>query len=204
MIGSESVRGSVSVMSIRFLVILLCWGVACSARGGAPIVLEDLDGRRSSPLSEGAAGPAVLIFITHDCPIANAYAPEYARLRKEYASRGVVFTLVHVDPDATPERLRRHRVEFGLGQLTVLHDRGHRLVRALGAKMTPEAFVVGKGGKIFYRGRVDNLYADYGKRRRQATHRDLRDALDAILAGRPVPNPRTPSIGCYIPTLKLP
>ena len=49
-----------------------------------------------------------------------------------------------------------------------------------------------------YRGRIDNQYAALGKPRRVVTVHDLRDALDAVLAGRPVANPETEAFGCFI------
>ena len=64
--------------------------------------------------------------------------------------------------------------------------------------MTPEAVVIDSRGEIRYRGRIDNFYADLGKPRQQVTARDLRDALDAVLAGRTVPNPETRALGCAI------
>jgi hypothetical protein len=52
---------------------------------------------------------------------------------------------------------------------------------------------------VLYRGRIDDRVADFGKRRVEPTRRDLRLALDAILAGKPVPARRTKAVGCYIP-----
>lgn len=166
------------------------------------LTLADLDGGKQQPLLLGDKRVRVLLFVTHDCPISNAYCPEYRRLRMEYAAKKVEFTLIYVDPDAKKEELLKHRREFGLNQFKAIHDVRHALVKATGAEMTPEAVVIGKEGKIKYRGRVDNLYADYGKRRRTgATVRDLRNALDALLSGKPVPKPRTEAIGCFIPPL---
>jgi len=56
-------------------------------------------------------------------------------------------------------------------------------------------------GERKYLGRIDDLYADLGKRRARATSLDLRDALDAVLADRPVPRPVTQAVGCFIPPL---
>jgi hypothetical protein len=53
-------------------------------------------------------------------------------------------------------------------------------------------------GEIRYRGRIDNRYEALGRPRRVVTIRDLRDALDAVLAGRPVARPETTALGCYI------
>jgi hypothetical protein len=66
------------------------------------------------------------------------------------------------------------------------------------ATVTPEAVVIDSKGETRYRGRIDNFYAALGKPRQQVTAHDLRDALDAVLAGRPVPNPETKALGCYI------
>jgi len=203
LVGCFAFRVTVFAVQVRWFTFLLSFWVL-SVTAAEPLVVKDLDGVTRTPLEVGEANAVVLVFITHDCPVANGYVPEYRRLFGEYHDRGIGFTLVHVDPDARTERLRRHRNEFGLQSLAVVHDLRHELVRAVGAEMTPEAVVVVSGGAVCYRGRVDNLYADYGKRRREPTRRDLRNALDAILAGRPVPVARTEVIGCHIPPLRLP
>jgi hypothetical protein len=66
---------------------------------------------------------------------------------------------------------------------------------------TPEVAIVTPAGQIAYRGRIDDQYADLGKKRLAPTQRDLREALTSILAGQPVPRPRTVAIGCLIPEL---
>lgn len=163
------------------------------------VKLRDLAGKEQQPFVLAQARAAVLIFTLHDCPVANAYAPELRRLRAAYAPAGVTFLLVHTDPEANPETLRQHQREYQLEPLTVVHDSRHKLVAATGATMTPEAVVITPDARIAYRGRIDNLYADYGRRRRETTAHELRDALDAILASRPVKVSRTPVIGCFIP-----
>ena len=62
--------------------------------------------------------------------------------------------------------------------------------------------VVDSTGKLVYRGRINNFYEDFGKPRRVITQHDLRNALNALLAGKPVPQPRVKAIGCFIPKLK--
>jgi hypothetical protein len=56
-------------------------------------------------------------------------------------------------------------------------------------------------GGLAYRGRIDDLYPELGKKRAAPTKRDLREALAAVLAGKPVPVPRTEAVGCSIPDL---
>ena len=146
-------------------------------------------------------GPAaVLFFITNDCPIANSYAPEIQRICGEYASRGVSCTLVYSDLTLDGAAIRKHRAEFAYpDSIPSVIDAGHKLAQATGATITPEAVVVDHNSKVLYRGRIDNFWAALGKPRRQATEHDLRQALDEVLAGKPVTHSQTPAIGCYIP-----
>lgn len=144
---------------------------------------------------------AVVLFLTIDCPIANRYAPEIERIRLDYAGQGVGLTLVHVDPDLSDEAALVHAREFGLGA-PVAVDRAHAVVGAAGARITPEAVVVDPGGRIRYRGRIDDQFADFGARRVEPSTHDLREALDALIAGKPVAVPETEALGCHIPPLE--
>ena len=167
----------------------------------ASLTLTDVDGKACRPFDLDSAQAIALIFVLHDCPIANAYAPEIQRIARAYQNQPVRLALVYVDPDLTIEQINQHRKDYGHQDTRAFFDREHQLVRATGAEVTPEAVVVTKDGRIAYRGRISNLYADYGKRRRKATKHDLRESLDAILAGSPVPTPRTEALGCFIPKL---
>src|SRR5258706_161747 len=78
--------------------------------------------------------------------------------------------------------------------------RRHGLAKFVGATITPEA-VVYAGGRVAYRGRIDDRYVDLGLERPAATTHDLAEALAAVLAGTPVPHPTTQAVGCYIADL---
>jgi len=144
---------------------------------------------------------AVFIFITHDCPIANKFAPEIKRLHAAYSTRGVRFYLVHAEPEFKPEAAKKHAQEFGY-TCPILIDTQHALVKRAGATITPEAAVFSPGGTLQYRGRINDIYVDLGKSRTAPTRHDLKDALNSILAGTPVKTPRTPAIGCQISDLE--
>ena len=163
------------------------------------VVLLDLVGVEHRPLQvKGAAH--VLLFVTVDCPISNNYAPEIRRLVADYGSKGVRFFLVHVDPDVDVTQALAHAEDYDLPR-PVLLDPEHRLVAATGAEVTPEAVVVTPSQPVAYRGRIDDWYADLGRKRQSGPgRRDLRAALDAVLEGRPLPVTRTEAVGCYIPT----
>jgi thiol-disulfide isomerase/thioredoxin len=177
--------------------LLLFWMSACSVDRE----WTDTTGRSHRVLDADAGRATVLLFIATDCPIANAYAPELSRIVDDYEKSGVVFFAVHADPDVSPEAAARHAEEFGF-RCPVLLDPRQELARRVGATVTPEAAVLDAGGKIVYLGRIDDLFYGFGKRRAAATKHELRDAIDAVLAGRPVAKPGEPPFGCEIPPLK--
>ncbi|AWM36395.1 Thiol-disulfide oxidoreductase ResA [Gemmata obscuriglobus] len=165
-----------------------------------PLSLRDIDGKSHTPLTVGDAKANVFLFTTTDCPIANGYSPEIAAIAKDFAARGVQFYAVQVDAGLTVEDARRHAKEFGL-TVPVLIDTKHELVAATGATRTPEAVVLLPDGTVAYRGRINDLYAGLGKKRPAPKTHDLRDALTAVLDGKPVLNARTEAVGCSIPDL---
>ena len=153
-----------------------------------------------APLDTEKHKAALLVFITHDCPVANRYAPEIARITKQFAKQ-VKTTLVYVDPDMTEREMVSHRKDYGYAQIPVVHDRKHALVHASGARVTPEAVIVLPGGKVAYRGRISDFYTGFGVARRVVTQHDLRDALAAVISGQRARPPRGKTIGCFIPKL---
>ncbi len=146
---------------------------------------------------------AVLFFVANDCPISNAFAPEIARICAEYQPKGADCKLVYVDPTLSEKAAKAHAATYRHGAYPVIVDQHHELVKATGVTITPEVAVVNASGKLVYRGRIDNSFAALGQPRRAATEKELRDALDATLAGKPAPHPETKALGCYIPDLKV-
>ena len=160
--------------------------------------MQDVEGADVRPLELGDAKAGVLLFLGTECPISNGFSPTINRIFGEYGGRGVRFWIVHVDPRLSAADAKTHAKEFGY-TCPVLLDSKRRLVERLRPRVTPEAVVVlPPGGAVAYRGRIDDLYVDYGKRRAGATTRDLADALDAVLAGKPVARPDVPGVGCLI------
>jgi len=183
------------LLRVQVTSILLISAVCLSA---ASLTVQDINGVPRSPLHpDGKA--SVLFFITSDCPISNSYAPEIQRICSEYAPRQVACSLVYVDPDLTLADVKKHVKEFGYNGIPAILDSTQKLVHAAAATVTPEAAVIGPSGKVLYRDRIDNVYAALGKRRPEATEKDLRKALDEVLSGKPVSTPQTKAIGCYIP-----
>jgi hypothetical protein len=162
------------------------------------VTIRDVNGVAREPLKVGAGKAKVLFFITNDCPISNAYAPEIARICKDYQARGIGCELVYVDPTLSDEAARKHAQEYGHGDYPRIVDRKHELVNATGVTITPEAAVVDRRGKVVYRGRIDDSFAALGQPRRPVRSADLRNALDEIVAGKAIARPETKALGCYI------
>ena len=158
----------------------------------------DLEGKAQHPLEAGPHRAAVVVFITTDCPIANRSIPELNSIYSDYRDRGVAMTLAHVDPDVTLEIAATHAREYELLPPVVL-DPKHVLVNATGATVTPETAVFDAKGTMVYRGRINDRFPRLGDIRTKASVHDLREALDAILAGKEIAHPRTKPVGCYIP-----
>lgn len=143
----------------------------------------------------------VLFFVSTDCPLSNNYVPEFNRIKQDYTPRGIAFYAVQGDATVAAEEVRRHAKDFGYA-FPYLFDPPESLATFTGAVTVPEAAVLSPRGELLYLGRIDNRLEDYGKQRTQITETDLRDALDAILAGKPVPHPRTHALGCSITRAK--
>lgn len=164
--------------------------------------LQDVQGLEHRPWSDPATRAVVLVFISTDCPIANYYHPTLRILAADYRERGVQLMFVHPNSRTSNVQARDHVKAYGI-TAPVLLDPTQQLVQATGATKTPQAAVIDRQGKVRYLGRIDDTYAGYGQKRPQPTRNDLRDALDAVLAGKPVAVPRTESIGCFIPRLAV-
>lgn len=160
--------------------------------------LVDLGDQTHRPFEDRSTRAIAIVFITPDCPIANYYQPTLRKLGEEFAGRGIPLFLVHSDPEVTADAAAQHAEKFQIAAPVIL-DHDQALARRVDARVTPEAIVVGRDGKILYRGRIDNFYEALGRKRREATEHDLRDALTAIAVGRPVAKPVTKALGCHIP-----
>jgi hypothetical protein len=170
---------------------------------GDGVRIRSVDGQ-TLRLFEPASTVNAIFFIQSDCPISNWYAPVAQQVCREYGSRGVGCTLVYEDVDfgASPQTLdadvRRHLKEYRYSNMPAAIDRTRTVARQAKVSVTPSVAVVDRSGAVRYRGRIDNAYADLGKPRQQVTSHELRDALDAVVAGRRVPNPETQALGCFI------
>lgn len=184
-----------------FFVALLFLGAVGAYPAVPAFQLRDTGGAVHTPAEWQGQKAILLFFVTTDCPVGNSYVPELNRIREAYAGRGVVIYAVQADTTIPESEVARYAKDFRYS-FPLLLDPRQVLVQLTGATVTPQAAVLSPDGRVHYLGRIDNRVADFGKARPEATERDVRDALDAVLAGKPVPHPVTKSIGCAINRIK--
>jgi hypothetical protein len=160
-------------------------------------MLLDADGKPQRPLQVEEAKANVLIFISTECPIANGYLPKINALVRDFTPKSIRFYLVHANPELTAQQVKEHVQQHSI-TAPVLVDRQHELVRATGVKVTPEVVVVLESGRVAYRGRIDDMYANPTASGESAVKPELREALNAVVADREVEVPRTRPLGCSI------
>jgi peroxiredoxin len=180
---------------------LLAVGLLGLLLPGTPgdVVLKDTRGRTIAPLERTGKPATVYFFLLSECPNANAYAPEINRIVAKYQKQNVALTVVMVDPSLSATSASRHAKDYGF-RAPILLDPSQKLTQAAGVKISPSAAVFDRSMRLVYSGRIDDLFYQPGRRRPRATRHDLREAVDATLAGKPVKAARTTAIGCILPT----
>ena len=178
------------------MALILLGMVSCAGPDGS-LSLRDPAGASHAPLNGAEHGVVLLFFLGTECPVSNAYAPDMHRIAEAGMQMGVATYGVYPEPEAAPAAAARHAGENSLG-FTILLDPDQALANRMGITRVPTAVVIAPGGKIAYRGRIDDRYSMAGKRRSIPRTRDLEDALEAILAGALPAVRETPAFGCLL------
>jgi peroxiredoxin len=155
--------------------------------GGGRFSLHDFKGKKA----------VVVVFLSFDCPVSTSYSQPLAELFQAYKEKGVAFLGVITGEDETPAGVAKKAREYKF-PFAVLHDAQGAAAETLGARTTPEAFVLDAQWIVRYHGRIDNTYLARLKKNRETTSHDLPRALDELLAGKSVSRPVTEAIGCKI------
>jgi hypothetical protein len=182
------------------LLLSLSFLTFAAAAADPAITLPGADGKEHTPLAVGDKKAVVLFFVSAYCPTSNTFVKEMNQIAADYGDK-IAFDFVHSDSDLKVTDILQH-TEMNEIKATVLIDKDQRLATLTHARTTPEVAVLGPDGATLYQGRINDLYLGPTKRQRQATTKDLRDALDAIVAGKPVPQAKTEAVGCKISGLK--
>lgn len=158
-----------------------------------------VSGKRIS-LATFAGRPALLVmFICRHCPYVVHVREELARLGKDYAGKAIGIVAISANdavgyPDDAPEQLKAMAQELGF-TFPFCYDERQDIAQAYTAACTPDFFLFDAQRRLVYRGQLDDSRPGNGK---PLTGKDLRAAMDAALAGRPVSAAQQPSLGCNI------
>jgi peroxiredoxin len=159
--------------------------------------LRSVDGGRVGLADFADARLVVLIFASNRCPTVHAYRDRLNDLVATYAPRGVAFAAInsnppHLYPEERFDRMATLADEMGW-QFPYLEDADQAVARRYGPTRTFHVFVLDEDRRVRYHGRFDDA-----RLAERATTSDLRDALDDLLAGRPVATPVTKAFGCSL------
>lgn len=158
--------------------------------------LSDAREQKRISLDDFKGKNLVVIFLGTECPINNAYLATLSELHKTYAPRGVQFLGVNSNRQDTTERVAAHARKHAL-PFPILKDPNNVAADQFGARRTPEAFILDSTKTIVYQGRIDDQFG-ISYQRPKPTRRDLTEALDELLAGKPVSQTHTAVAGCLI------
>jgi hypothetical protein len=149
-------------------------------------------------VSQAPPDVTVYVFTTTDCPISNRLAPEIQRLAARFSEKAK-FVLVYPVASDSPELIREHVKKFAYS-IETRRDIDQKLVKQTGVTVAPEVALL-QGDRVMYRGRIDDRYVELGRERPRPTTHDLEDALNAVIAGKPVAQRETRAVGCFLADL---
>ena len=197
------------ILAIAFLI-----GAAAAARAGestgglalgskvpaavAKTKMKNVDGKMLSIADAAGKSGTLVVFTCNHCPFAKAWEERIVELGNSYAGKGIGVVLINAnDPtmhadDGFDEM--QARAKSRAMKIPYVVDDTSAVARAFGASVTPEAFLFDKAGKLAYHGTIDDNRQEPDK----VTARYLKDALDAVVAGKKPAVPDTKGLGCGI------
>jgi peroxiredoxin len=161
--------------------------------------LPDPSGRVHSLAGFDGAPVLVVMFLSNHCPYVKHVRSMLARVVADYQPKGVAAVGIMSNdvvnyPDDAPERMAEEIRQVGY-TFPYLYDESQGVAKVYRAACTPDFFVFDRERRLVYRGQFDGSRPSNDV---PVTGSDLRAALDAALAGRPIPEPQLPSLGCNI------
>ena len=155
-------------------------------------MLPDVDGTSRSLASLKGKNGSVIIFIAVQCPVSNAYNERMEQLAQDFKAKGINVIGINANSTDDAAAVKAHAVEHKLS-FVILKDAGNKIADRFGAKVTPEAYLLDASNKLLYHGRIDNSKDPAG-----VNSSELRDAVNLVLAGKPVEKTSASSFGCSI------
>ncbi len=154
--------------------------------------LPDADGKDHSLDSLKGKNGTVVLFVATKCPVSNAYNERMEKLAQDYKAKGVNVIGINSNVAELGPEIKSHAASNKL-TFPILKDGGNKIADIFGATVTPEAYFLDANNKLVYRGRIDNA-----RDTSQVVSTELKDAIDAALAGKPVAKSTATAFGCSI------
>jgi peroxiredoxin len=182
-------------MKKLFVSILITAGIITA---GTPAAIEnfslsDYNGKKISITDFKDSKAIVLMFISTQCPVSNAYNERMASLYNDYNGKNIAILGINSNKAETPEEIKEHAQEQNFGFI-ILKDANNIIADKFQASHTPEVYVIHPTTfAVLYHGRIDD-----SQRETKVKSKDLRAALDEIIAGKSVTNKETKAFGCSI------
>lgn len=191
------------LMALVFAIAGVAVAVSARAEGEIPappaigatiedFTLPDANGHEQSLKSLAGKKGTVLLFVSVQCPVSNAYNERMEKLAQDYKARGIAVIGINSNVKEDAAAIKSH-AEANKFTFPVLKDPGNKIADRLGATVTPEAYFLDAGNKLVYHGRIDN-----SRNGDQIESPDLRNALDAVIAGKPIEKTEAKAFGCTI------
>ena len=162
------------------------------------VKMKNVDGKEVSIADAVGKNGTLVIFSCNHCPFAKAWEGRIAEIGNAYMDKGVGVIVINsndpaVQPPDSYDEMQKRAKERSF-HFPYVVDATSDVARAFGATRTPECFLFDKGGKLVYWGAIDDNHKDANA----VKSHYLRDALDALLAGKPVSVAETKAVGCGI------
>jgi peroxiredoxin len=154
--------------------------------------LPDTNGISQSLASLKGSKGTIILFTSARCPMVVAYHERLQQIAADYKAKGINVIGINSNVTEAADELKQHAVANKLAY-SVLRDEGSKVADQFHAQVTPEIYLLNADGKLVYHGGVDdNRSPELVK----ATY--LRDALDAMLQGKPIERTQTRAFGCTV------
>ena len=158
----------------------------------ADFTLPDTAGKDHALSALKGKKGTLIFFTTARCPMVAAYHERLLKIAQDYPKQGVSVIAINSNADETVDQIKQHAADKKLPYI-VLRDADNKIANQFDAQVTPETYLLDAAGKLVYHGGVDdNRAADLVK------NSYLRNALDAMLAGKPIERAETRSFGCSV------
>ncbi len=163
----------------------------------ADFTLTDAAGKAWSLRGLKEPRAVVVVFLSFDCPVSCDYSQPLADLHAAFSAKGVAFVGICPRDEGDAATIAKKAKEYHL-PFPVLRDPDQKATQVLGARTTPEVFVLDGQRTLRYRGRIDDGYLARLKKSPRIQRQDLKLALTAVVAGEVVAVAETEAIGCPI------